>query len=173
MARFFIWCVLAGLAVGSSAETRELVSRFEARYNAARTLQASFIELYSENGQTLRTEAGSAFFRRKGKMRWEYEVPEKNLFLVDGKTAWFYVPADRTVTRVPATKSEDWRTPLALLAGETKLSRICRSLEPARHEQPLGPGDAVLSCTLREQSAGTKEAASDQPEALQAVNDGT
>jgi outer membrane lipoprotein carrier protein len=69
-------------------------------------------------------------------MRWEYERPEKDLFLVDGKTAWFYVPADHTVTRVPAKQSEDVRTPLVLLAGQMKVSRICARVELADAEKP-------------------------------------
>src|ERR1700738_3229807 len=81
-----------------SREAGELASRMEARYRGATTLQATFLERYAENGSVLRTEAGTAYFRRPGKMRWEYERPEKDLFLVDGKTAWFYGPADHTVT---------------------------------------------------------------------------
>jgi outer membrane lipoprotein carrier protein len=97
----------------------------------------------------VRTEAGKAYFERPGKMRWEYEAPEKNVFLVDGKTAWFYVPADHTVTRVPAKNSTDWRTPLALLAGEVKLSRICNKIGYSLHEAPENSADVVLYCGLR------------------------
>jgi len=118
-------------------------------YRGARTLRVTFLERYSENGHIVRAEAGIAYFRRPGKMRWEYESPEKNLFLVDGKLAWFYVPADHTVTRVPAKQSTDWRTPLALLAGEVKLSRICARVDLANAEKPEKDGDVVLSCLLR------------------------
>ena len=86
-------------------------------------------------------------------MRWEYESPEKNLFLVDGKTAWFYVPADHKVTRAPAKQSTDWRTPLALLAGEMKLSRVCARLEPTTLEQAATWGNIVLYCPLRGEDA--------------------
>jgi outer membrane lipoprotein carrier protein len=82
-------------------------------------------------------------------MRWEYESPEKNLFLVDGRMAWFYVPADHTATRAPAKQSTDWRTPLALLAGEMKLSRVCARVEPATAEKPDTLGNTVLYCPLR------------------------
>jgi outer membrane lipoprotein carrier protein len=89
-------------------------------------------------------------------MRWEYERPEPDLFLVDGKTAWFYVPADHTVTRVPTKQSEDLRTPLALLAGQMKISRICSRVEPAADERPLRGGNVVVRCKVRgdRQSAG-------------------
>src|SRR5260370_25252197 len=103
---------------------QNIVARLETRYRSARTLQAAFLERYTENGRVLRTEAGIAYFRRPGKMRWGYQSPEQNLFLVDGKSAWFYVPADHTVTRVPATQSTDWRTPFPVLAGEIRFSRV-------------------------------------------------
>src|SRR5437899_3829681 len=119
-------------------EASELASRMEARYRTAKTLQATFLERYIENGSVLRTEAGTAYFRRPGKMRWEYESPEKDTFLVDGKNAWFYVPGDHTVMRVPAKQSSDWRTPLALLAGEMKVSRVCARVDFAEQEKPKG-----------------------------------
>src|SRR3984893_2470622 len=145
-------------------EAGELASRMEARYRSAKTLQATFLERYAENGSLLPTEAGTAYFRRPGKMRWEYERPEQDLFLVDGKTAWFYVAADHTVTRVPAKQSEDLRTPLALLAGQMKLSRICSRVEPAAHERPLREGNVVLRCKVR----GEKQSAAraDEPESV-------
>src|SRR5712692_11094985 len=128
---------------------QNVAQRLEARYRSARTLRATFLERYSENGHIVRTEAGIAYFRRPGKMRWEYNSPEKNLFLVDGKTAWFYVPADHTVTRVPAKESTDWRTPLALLAGEMKISRVCASIEIALNEKPQQSDSVLLRCELR------------------------
>lgn len=123
--------------------------RFEERYGKSPRLEATFLERYTESGRLIRTEAGTAYFQRPGKMRWEYEAPEKNVFLVDGKTAWFYVPADHTVTRVPAKKSTDWRTPLALLAGDVKLSRICNKIGYAPEETPQFSGGVVLYCELR------------------------
>lgn len=138
----------------------EIVRHFEARYRSAPRLQATFLERYSENGRLVRTEAGKAYFQRPGKMRWEYEAPEKNVFLVDGKTAWFYTPEDHTVTRVPAKKSTDWRTPLALLAGEMKLSRVCNKIGYASHEVAELSGDVLLYCELRGASKPKEEVAS-------------
>src|SRR5215475_2597944 len=102
----FCLAFLLLLPIRARAETadpaRALVLRFEAAYRSSKTLRASFLERYLDNGKETRSEAGRAYFARPGKMRWEYESPERNLFLVDGKNAWFYVPGDRTVTRAPA-----------------------------------------------------------------------
>ena len=136
-------------AADRKAQVAAIQQRFEAKYRSAARLAVTFLERYSEGGQLVRTEAGKAYFERPGKMRWEYEAPEKNLFLVDGKTSWFYVPADHTVTRVPAKRSTDWRTPLALLAGGMKLSRICNKIGYAPQRAPENSADVVLYCELR------------------------
>jgi outer membrane lipoprotein-sorting protein len=158
--RYCWWLVLSAWLIckltfaGVSPDAKPFVGLFESRYRSARTLQATFLERYTENGRVVRVEAGIAYFRRPGRMRWEYEAPEKNLFLVDGKTAWFYVPADHTVTRVPAKVSTDWRTPLALLAGEMKVSRVCARVQAATNEKVETAGDVMLRCELR--GAGTQ-----------------
>src|SRR5882757_7403253 len=153
------------LTLNPSENIKIVVRRMESRYRSARTLRATFIERYTENGRVVRTEAGIAYFRRPGKMRWEYQSPEKNLFLVDGKSAWFYVPADHTVTRVPAKQSTDWRTPLALLAGEMKVSRVCARIEPAIDEKPESPDHVVLFCKVRGAGSDARKQGSQDPPA--------
>jgi outer membrane lipoprotein carrier protein len=142
-------CGILPLQLTPAATPQTPIQRFEARYRSARTLRTEFLERYSENGKLVRAEAGTAYFRKPGKMRWEYETPEKNLFLVDGKTAWLYTPADHTATKVPAQQSEDWRTPFVLLAGEMKLSRVCAKVESTSVLVPEKAGDAALECKLK------------------------
>jgi outer membrane lipoprotein carrier protein len=157
----FAWaCVMLTALPSSNPDAKLIGAKLEARYRGAHTLAATFLERYSENNQVVRTEAGVAYFRRPGKMRWEYESPENNVFLVDGKTAWFYVPADHTVTRAPAKQSTDWRTPLALLAGEMKLSRVCARVEAATAEKADAPGNTVLYCPLRGEQTKSQPASS-------------
>ena len=136
-----------------------VVELLEARYRAAHTLSVTFLEQCSENGSLIRSEAGNAYFRRPGKMRWEYQKPENNLFLVDGKFAWFYTPADRTVTKVPARDSDDFRTPLALLAGEMKLSRVCAKVQlfPLAPLAPDSIDDTTLECILKPSTTSPRE----------------
>lgn len=167
----FLMSLSFALTSAADLDVKAIVTRLEAKYRAARTLQARFLERYSENGRIVRVEAGTAYFRRPGKMRWEYESPEKNLFLVDGKSAWFYVPADHTVTRVPAKESLDWRTPLALLAGEMKVSRLCERIQTAINEKPESPDHVVLFCKLRGAPSKTGKQES-QESSIQSPDDG-
>jgi outer membrane lipoprotein carrier protein len=129
----------------SSVTAKQLTHLLEEHYHHLKTLRAVFLERYNEGPKQSRVESGTVYFRRPGQMRWEYESPEKKLFLVDGKTVWFYVPYDHTVTKAPAKQSTDWRTPLALLTGKVDLSRLCRVVELV--DQPgLPPGHSVLRC---------------------------
>ena len=139
-----------GLSYAAGKETESsLAERMEIKYRKAVTLQATFLEKYSENGKQVRVEAGKAYFLRPGKMRWEYEKPEKSMFLVDGKYVWFYAPDDHTATRMPAKKSDDWRTPIAFLTTGMKLSRICSEVGPAQDVKASKAGNEVYRCALR------------------------
>jgi outer membrane lipoprotein-sorting protein len=132
------------------AEERDpVLAQFEARYRGAKSLSATFLQEYWENDRVTRKEAGKSYFLHPGKMRWDYEAPEKNTFLADGKYAWFITPSDHTATRMPVKNSNDWRTPLAFLTGGIKLSRICITVEPAADVAPKQAGNLVFRCELR------------------------
>jgi outer membrane lipoprotein carrier protein len=91
-----------------------------------------------------RTESGTLWLKKPGKMRWEYRSPKDKLFVSNGKDAWFYVPEDRQARRTEAKKLEDIRSPLAFLLGKTKLEKELQGLSLAPDVQPLQPENVVL-----------------------------
>lgn len=137
--------LLLSLAAASAqgADVKAIASAVDAHYNHLRTLQAEFTELYRGSGME-RTESGTLWLKKPGKMRWEYRSPKEKLFVSDGKTAWFYVPEDRQARKSSAKKLEDLRSPLAFLLGKTKLERELRGLSLAPDIEPLASGDVVL-----------------------------
>jgi outer membrane lipoprotein carrier protein len=146
---------MSGAFVGSvtgaqkrTVDVASVVQTLENHYRDANTLQADFLERYSEGGRQARVESGRVFFGRPGLMRWEYQSPETKLFVSDGKILWFYVPQDHTATRQSVKQSEDWRTPLALLTGQVKLSRLCGRID-LDDGPPLSEGHVVLRCWPR------------------------
>jgi len=148
----FFLCLSGGLlgleplpAAQSSPSPQFLAHLLEEHYRSPHTLQAVFLERYSEGQKESRVESGTVYFRRPGQMRWEYDSPEKKLFLVDGKMTWFYVPYDHTVTKSPVKESSDWRTPLALLTGKADLARLCSKIDIV-NQSGIPAGHAVLRC---------------------------
>jgi outer membrane lipoprotein carrier protein len=144
----------ADVPAQTALPAKVIANRVENHYQKLRTMQVTFLERYRQ-GKNVRVESGTAYFSRPGRMRWEYEAPEEKLFLVDGRNAWFYVPADRTATRAKVKESDNWHTPLALLAGRLRpgvLSRLCGTLET----QPVGAGYG-LRCVPKDKQASFRE----------------
>lgn len=155
----FLALFLVSLGPADSVSTA--VHRLEQHYNHAQTLKATFFEAYADGSGGMMAESGTVYFSRPGRMRWEYESPENELFLVDPPNVWFYVPADRTASRAKLKQSSDWRTPLALLVGNTNLSKLCRNIQMAGVStitkgdlSPPVPGDTILECTPRDAQPG-------------------
>ena len=128
---------------GQAADIKAIAAAVDARYNRLKSLEAQFTELYRGSGIE-RTESGTLWLKKPGKMRWEYRSPAEKLFVSDGRDAWFYVPADRQARRTPAKKLEDIRSPLAFLLGKTKLEKELKGLSLAPDVSPVESGDIVL-----------------------------
>ena len=77
-------------ATGLAADAKTLAAAVDSHYNHLHSLQAEFAEIYRGSGMD-RTESGTLWLKKPGKMRWEYRSPREKLFVSDGKDAWFYV----------------------------------------------------------------------------------
>ncbi len=136
--------VIVGVCTASwTQDVKGLAAAVDAHYNHLRTLQAEFTELYRGSGME-RTESGTLWLKKPGKMRWEYRSPKEKLFVSDGKDAWFYVPADRQARKESAKKLDDVRSPLAFLLGKSRLEKELKGLSLAPDVQPLQTGNVVL-----------------------------
>ncbi|HEY6371653.1 MAG TPA: outer membrane lipoprotein chaperone LolA [Candidatus Sulfotelmatobacter sp.] len=130
-------------AVGLAVDVKAEAAAVDAHYNHLRSLEAEFTEVYRGSGME-RTETGTLWLKKPGKMRWEYRSPREKLFVSDGKDAWFYVPADRQARKTAAKKLEDLRSPLAFLLGKTKLEKELQGLSLAPDVDPASSGNLVL-----------------------------
>ncbi len=135
--------LLPARAANPAPDIHALAQAVDNHYNRLRTLQAEFSESYRGAGIE-RSESGSLWLKKPGKMRWEYRSPKEKLFLSDGKDAWFYLPGDRQVRRTSVKKLDDLRSPLALLLGKTRLEKELDGLSAASDLPPLTAGNMVL-----------------------------
>ena len=140
--------VVLGLATAiayasPTPDVHAIAQAVDERYNHLRSLQADFTEIYRGAGME-RTESGTLWLKKPGKMRWQYRSPREKLFLSDGKDAWFYLPGERQVRRTAVKKLDDLRSPLAFLLGKTKLEKELQALSLAPDVAPLATEDVVL-----------------------------
>jgi len=133
----------ATLTASPAPDVHAIAQAVDERYNHLHTLQAEFTEIYRGAG-TERTESGTLWLKKPGKMRWEYRSPREKLFVSNGKDAWFYVPDDRQARKTAAKKLDDVRSPLAFLLGKTKLEKELQGLSLAPDIEPLATGNVVL-----------------------------
>ncbi len=130
-------------SVAFAQDVHKLAESVDRRYNNLRSLETEFTETYRGPG-VVRTESGTLWLKRPGKMRWDYREPRPKLFLSDGRTAWFYVPGEQQARKAPIKKLEDFRSPIRYLLGKTKLEKEFRNLAFAPDVKPLAAGDVVL-----------------------------
>ena len=140
---FPLIALLPAGAANPAPDVHAIAQAVDKRYNQLQTLQAEFTETYRGAGIE-RTESGSLWLKKPGKMRWEYRSPKEKLFLSDGKDAWFYLPGDRQVRRTSVRKLDDLRSPLGFLLGKTRLEKELEGLSAAPDVAPVTPGNTVL-----------------------------
>jgi outer membrane lipoprotein carrier protein len=135
--------VLAGAHLAHAADVKSIAAAVDDHYNHLRSLEAQFTESYQGSGMT-RTESGTLWLKKPGKMRWEYRSPEEKLFVGNGSDAWLYLPAEKQVRKSNMRKLDDLRSPLAFLLGKTKLEKELTGLTFAPEVQAWKEGDSVL-----------------------------
>jgi outer membrane lipoprotein carrier protein len=93
-----------------------LARRVEAHHHSVADLTARFVQTYRSGalGRDV-VEKGVLSLKPPSRMRWEYRDPEKKTFVSDGRTSYFYVPADRQVIRRDQSDARD--LPAQLLSG--------------------------------------------------------
>jgi outer membrane lipoprotein carrier protein len=123
-----------GPATPAATPAEALARRVEARTRHVTDLTARFVQTYRSGalGREV-VEKGVVSLKPPGRMRWDYREPEKKTFVSDGKTSYFYVPADKQVIRRETSDARD--LPSMLLSGQ---SDILATFEAALESGPSG-----------------------------------
>lgn len=119
----------------------EVVAQLQKNYEAIGSLRAKFAQtLVGPMGK--RQASGTVMLKKPGKMRWDYEKPEKKLFVADGTTLWVYEPEDEQAYKQPLNSSQ-LPAQVSFLFGR---GRLQEEFDVAYYDdQPLGEaGDLVL-----------------------------
>ena len=112
----------SGMSVGAAepVDLQRTLKGVEDRYNKIQTLQVKFTEDYTARGRT-RSESGTLYLRKKGKMRWEYSSGK--LFVSDGKFIFSCYPDEHRAEKMSMKESDDMKAPLAFLLGDVNFER--------------------------------------------------
>jgi outer membrane lipoprotein carrier protein len=124
-------------------DVHQFAKAVDDHYNHLRSLEADFTEIYRGAGAE-REESGTLWLKKPRKMRWEYRSPRVKLFVSDGQSVWFYLPAERQLRKTDFRHLDDVRSPIAFLLGKTKLENELRGLSKVPDQAPMDPGNTLL-----------------------------
>ncbi|MBI1987523.1 MAG: outer membrane lipoprotein chaperone LolA [Nitrospinae bacterium] len=132
---------LPWLGWAEALSLEEIVDRVQKKYEGTQGFTADF-------EQTTRLAAfkkeqvssGKVFMKKPGRMRWEYQSPEKQLIVSDGDTLWIYNASLHQVIENKLSKAYDSKTPGLFLTGMGKLTEDFQVRFSPDLPQALGGG---------------------------------
>jgi outer membrane lipoprotein carrier protein len=116
-------------------DLKDLIPAVQASYETFNVLTASFTQesYYLGLNKNLQSK-GKIFFKKPGKMDWEYIYPEEQKFIVDGKTLWFFQPDLNQVTIGDFENAFVTSLPVSFLLGIGKISNNFDLIEACKVE---------------------------------------
>jgi len=113
----FISILLFGFSGQSDSKETDLIQKIQEQYQSIQSFSGHFSQTsYRNNTETVRRAEGLVSYKRPGKMRWLYEVPEEQLLVTNGETLWLFDPLLENVTIQKLEKLTDG-TALSFLLG--------------------------------------------------------
>jgi outer membrane lipoprotein carrier protein len=148
MMRCFALPLLALFASAAHADkpaaddAKELTARIQKFYEATKDLHAKFDQEYQSGLGQVKKSSGEVWLKKPGRMRWEYQKPEKKLMVADGTALWVYEPEDEQAFKQDL-RSSQLPSSVTFLWGTGKLSdEFAVSVD--KEAKLGGPGDVVL-----------------------------
>jgi outer membrane lipoprotein carrier protein len=101
-----------------------IVAKVQEQYDTRADFKADFVQesMVKSLGKKQVSE-GTVYFKKPGKMRWNYQKPFKQEIVSDGKTLWNYRPEDKQVMVGQMSPAVQGRMPSTFLAGLGNLQR--------------------------------------------------
>jgi outer membrane lipoprotein carrier protein len=120
------------LLAAEAASVQTVVKKLQTRYDSTRGFRADFTQAVESAtlGQKVETH-GKVFFKKPGRMRWEFVDPEQ-LLVSDGKFFWLYQPKDKQVIKTPFAQAFRSSSPASFLLG---VGRITKDFTPSVQTQ--------------------------------------
>ena len=128
------WLLTTGYSA-QAASVQTVVKKLQARYDSTKGFRADFTQEVESATLAQKVEAhGKVFFKKPGRMRWEFIDPEQ-LLVSDGKFFWLYQPKENQVIKTPFAQAFRSSSPASFLLG---VGRITKDFTPsllAQNEQ--------------------------------------
>jgi len=146
----------AAPAGGARLDVKAVVAEVQKRYDGAADFRARFTQTLTSTALGRKTSSsGEVTFKKPGRMRWDYEKPDKSSYITDGGVLWLYEPDDKQAFKQDL-KTSQLPAALSFLTGKGKLATEF-DIAFAANANGGKPGpDYVLSLSPRTPQAQVK-----------------
>jgi len=133
----------------------EIVAKIQKQYEVHEDFKAHFVQesLVKSLGKKQVAE-GTVFFKKPGKMRWNYQKPVKQEIISDGKSLWNYRPDDKQVVVSPMSRAFQSKVPSTFLAG---IGNLKRDFKARWAQEPSSQEHYLLELTPQESQGGLEK----------------
>lgn len=116
--------VSQGFSDGNSLDST--ITNIQQAYDGIKDLKAHFVQesmVKSWSATQMQKAQGIVYFKKEGKMYWDYQQPTSQRIISDGKEWWFYEPEDKQVTVSKVGTGLQSQISANLLNGKADLKR--------------------------------------------------
>jgi len=126
----FFLCGLSGHTYSKGGEVLRLI---QSQYQSISSFSGKFVQISFKRNTDIppKKAKGRVSYKRPGKMRWLYSLPEEHLLVINGGTLWLFDPLLENVTVQKLEKIADG-TALSFLLGIGDLNKDFRQREISR-----------------------------------------
>jgi outer membrane lipoprotein carrier protein len=126
-----------------SKDLKRVLDRLQKHYHDTNSFTAKFNEEIATVGAPKRQRQGTVSFRKPGRMRWEFETPEKQTIVSDGETLYSYDPDLNQVVETPLKQALKSSSATSFLLGIGNINRDFKAAF-ASPPTPTGLIDLIL-----------------------------
>jgi len=126
--KLFTICLLLfvlSIEVHAEENLNAVIDGIQKKYEQINNFQALFTQ-ESEVKALNKTQLaqGEVWFKKPGKMRWNYNSPNKDQIVSDGKTLWFYDEEEEQVIETPLAQVSETQSTTTLLSGLGNIKQL-------------------------------------------------
>jgi len=133
----------------------EIVAQVQKQYDTHEDFKASFDqESWVKSLGKKQVAEGVVYFKKPGKMRWNYQKPVKQEIISDGKNLWNYRPEDKQVVVSPMTQAFQTKAPSIFLAG---IGNLQKDFQARWGKEPSSGENYALELFPREDQGGLEK----------------
>jgi outer membrane lipoprotein carrier protein len=154
--------VLAREPVASHpAKLKALLARLQRHYEQTKSFRASFKETVARVGAPPQERSGTVYYRKPGRVRFEFGAPQPETIVSDGKLLYDYDPGLNQVMETPLRNAIKTQAIAGFLLGVGNVARDFEASRPAK-----SANDGLIHLILTPKSGGNALAIGLEPQTL-------